>query len=79
MAAKKASRGTSSTESDECNKPVTTENALGKKLASEATDVARALKTAEMYQDAAMQWGAWGGWDAGWGPMGLGVGVGRFR
>jgi hypothetical protein len=37
------------------------------------------LETAEMYQDAAMQWGAWGGWGAGWGPMGMGVGVGRFR
>ena len=21
------------------------------------------LQTAEMYQDAAMQWGAWGGWE----------------
>src|SRR5213079_3050578 len=37
------------------------------------------LETAEMYQDAEMQWGAWGGWGAGWGPMGMGVGVGRFR
>ena len=37
------------------------------------------LETAEMYQDAAMQWGAWGGWGAGWGPMGMGLGVGRFR
>ena len=36
------------------------------------------LETAEMYQDAAMQWGAWGGWGAGWGPMGLGLGVRRF-
>ena len=37
------------------------------------------LETAEMYQDAAMQWGAWGGWGAGWGPMGMGVGrFGRF-
>jgi hypothetical protein len=35
------------------------------------------LETAEMYQDAAMQWGAWGGWGMGWGPMGMGVG--RFR
>ena len=26
-----------------------------------------------MYQDAAMQWGAWGGWGMGWGPMGDGV------
>jgi len=37
------------------------------------------LETAEMYQDAEMQWGAWGGWRMGWGPMGMGVGVGRFR
>ena len=37
------------------------------------------LETAAMYQDAAMQWGAWGGWGMGWGPMGMGVGVGRFR
>ena len=37
------------------------------------------LETAQMYQDAAMQWGAWGGWGMGWGPMGMGVGrVGRF-
>ena len=35
------------------------------------------LETAEMYQDAAMNWGAWGGWGVGWGPMGMGVGVGR--
>jgi hypothetical protein len=31
------------------------------------------LETAEMYQDAAMNWGAWGGWGAGWGGMGLGI------
>ncbi len=37
------------------------------------------LETAQMYQDAAMQWGAFGGWGVGWGPMGMGVGVGRFR
>jgi hypothetical protein len=37
------------------------------------------IETAQMYQDAAMQWGAWGGWGAGWGPMGMGLGVGRFR
>jgi hypothetical protein len=37
------------------------------------------LETAEMYQDAAMDWGAWGGWGMGWGPMGMGLGVGRFR
>jgi hypothetical protein len=36
------------------------------------------LETAEMYQDASMNWGAWGGWGAGWGPMGMGMGVGRF-
>jgi hypothetical protein len=36
------------------------------------------VETAQMYQDAAMNWGAWGGWGAGWGPMGMGVGVGRF-
>ena len=37
------------------------------KLATES------LETAQMYQDAEMQWGMWGGWDAGlgaWGPMG---------
>ena len=33
------------------------------------------VETAQMYQDAAMDWGAWGGW----GPMGMGLGVGRFR
>ena len=30
------------------------------------------LETAQMYQDAEMQWSVWGGWDAGlgaWGPM----------
>ena len=43
-----------------------------KKLAKEN------LETAEMYQDAEMDWGGWGGWGAGWGPMGMGVGVGRF-
>ena len=37
------------------------------------------LETAEMYQDAEMNWGAYGGWGAGWGPMGLGVGIGRVR
>jgi hypothetical protein len=38
-----------------------------KKLAKEN------LETAEMYQDAEMQWSLWGGWEAGlgtWGPMG---------
>ena len=37
------------------------------KLASEN------LESAEMYQDAAMEWSLWGGWGAGegvWGPMG---------
>jgi hypothetical protein len=31
------------------------------------------LETAQMYQDTEMEWGMWGGWDAGlgaWGPMG---------
>ena len=37
------------------------------------------LETAEMYQDAEMNWGAYGGWGAGWGPMGMGVGIGRVR
>jgi hypothetical protein len=37
------------------------------------------LETAELYQDSMMHWGAWGGWGAGWGPMGMGVGVGRGR
>jgi hypothetical protein len=36
------------------------------------------LETAEMYQDAAMDWGTWGGWGRGWGPMGMGLGLGRF-
>ena len=36
------------------------------------------LQTAEMYQDAAMQWDTWGGWGMGWGRMGYGVGVGRL-
>jgi len=37
------------------------------------------LEIAEMNQDEAMEdWGAWGGWGAGWGPMGMGMGVGRF-
>src|SRR5207244_4818205 len=43
-----------------------------KKLAKEN------LETAEMYQDAEMDWGGWGGWGAGWGPMGMGIGGGRF-
>ena len=31
------------------------------------------VESAEMYQDSAMEWSLWGGWDAGlgaWGPMG---------
>jgi len=36
------------------------------------------VETAQMYQDAAMDWGAWGGWGMGWGPMGMGVGLRRF-
>ncbi len=44
-----------------------------KKLAQEN------LETAEMYQDEEMNWGAWGGWGAGWGPMGMGMGVGPGR
>jgi hypothetical protein len=36
------------------------------------------LETAQMYQDAAMDWGAWGGWGMGWGPMGMGLGPRRF-
>ena len=36
------------------------------------------LESAEMYNDASMNWGAWGGWGMGWGPMGMGVGVRRF-
>ena len=36
------------------------------------------LETAELYQDSAMNWSAWGGWGAGWGPMGMGIGVRRF-
>ena len=35
------------------------------------------LQTAEIYQDAAMDWGTWGGWGVGCGRMGYGVGVGR--
>jgi len=28
------------------------------------------LETAEMYQDAAMEWSLWGGWGGVWGPEG---------
>jgi hypothetical protein len=34
-------------------------------------------ETAAMYQDAAMDWGTWGGWGVGWGRMGYAAGVGR--
>src|SRR5213593_4463307 len=37
------------------------------------------LETAEMYQDAEMQWGGWGGWGADLRPMGMGVGGVRFK
>jgi len=43
---------------------------LAKNLAQEN------LETAEMYQDATMNWGAWGGWGVGWGG---GMAVGRWR
>ena len=36
------------------------------------------LETAQMYQDAAMNWGAWGGWGVGWGAMGMGLGPRRL-
>ena len=45
---------------------------LANKLAQEN------VETAQMYQDAEMNWGAWRGWGAGWGPMGMGIGMGRF-
>jgi hypothetical protein len=31
------------------------------------------LATAEMYQDSSMEWGAYNGWGAGWGGMGMGA------
>src|SRR5947199_3609727 len=37
------------------------------------------LETPEMYHGAEMWCGAWGGWGAGWGPVGIVVGVGRCR
>ena len=38
------------------------------------------LETAEMYQDAAMSWGAWGGWGMGWGRWDWGLAAsGGFR
>jgi hypothetical protein len=36
------------------------------------------LETAEMYQDASMQWSVWGGWDAGLGSFGPMAGPGSF-
>jgi hypothetical protein len=36
------------------------------------------LETAEMYQDASMQWSVWGGWDAGFGSYGPMAGPGSF-
>ena len=36
------------------------------------------LETAEMYQDASMQWSVWGGWDAGFGSFGPMGGPGPF-
>lgn len=43
-----------------------------KKLASET------LETAEMYQDAAMEWSLWGGWDVGLGSFGPMGGAGPY-
>ncbi len=43
-----------------------------KKLASES------LETAEMYQDASMEWSLWGGWGAGFGSFGPMAGPGPF-
>src|SRR5215471_21384622 len=36
------------------------------------------LETADMYQDAEMQWSLWGGWDAGLGSVGPMAGAGPF-
>jgi hypothetical protein len=36
------------------------------------------LESAEMYQDASMQWSVWGGWDAGFGSFGPMAGPGSF-
>jgi hypothetical protein len=36
------------------------------------------LETAEMYQDAEMQWSLWGGWGAGFGSFGPMAGPGAF-
>ena len=43
-----------------------------KKLARES------LETAEMYQDASMEWSVWGGWDAGFGSFGPMGGPGPY-
>ncbi len=40
--------------------------------------VAEKLETAEMYQDAEMQWSVWGGWDAGFGSFGPIAGPGPY-
>jgi hypothetical protein len=36
------------------------------------------LETADMYQDAEMQWSVWGGWDAGFGSFGPMAGPGVY-
>jgi len=36
------------------------------------------LETADMYQDAEMQWSLWGGWDAGFGSFGPMAGPGLY-
>jgi len=36
------------------------------------------LETADMYQDAEMQWSVWGGWDAGFGSFGPMGGPGLY-
>ncbi|MGB9474933.1 MAG: hypothetical protein WCE87_07670 [Candidatus Udaeobacter sp.] len=36
------------------------------------------LESAEMYQDASMQWSVWGGWDAGLGSYGPMAGPGSY-
>ena len=36
------------------------------------------LETADMYQDAEMQWSVWGGWDAGLGSFGPMAGAGPY-
>ena len=36
------------------------------------------LETAEMYQDTAMEWSLWGGWDVGWGAWGPMGGPGPY-